>query len=86
MLIDWGLIGCFFNNAIILKTHHYIISFVPPLHSKGFCQVKINPKIREKLGSGWMGEALTRILFLLLKFCVFLMFFVLFSYLKKQDV
>ena len=28
---------------------------------KGFCQVKKNQKIREKLGSGWVGQAPTRI-------------------------
>ena len=27
--------------------------------TKGFCQVKKNQKIREKLGSGWVGQAPT---------------------------
>ena len=45
--------------------------------SKGFCQVKINPKTREKLGSGWVGQALTRIIIFLGNF-VFFMFFVVF--------
>ena len=40
---------------------------------KGFCQVKKNQKIREKLGSGWVGQAPTRIFF-------FFGNFVLFSY------
>ena len=38
--------------------------------TKGFCQVKTNTKIREKLGSGFVGQAATRILFF--KCCVFL--------------
>ena len=46
--------------------------------TKGFCQVKKNPKIREKLGSGWVGQALTRIFFFG-KCCVFFVIFVLFS-------
>ena len=32
------------------------------LPTKGFCQVKTIPKIREKLGSGRVGQAPTRIL------------------------
>ena len=43
--------------------------------SKGFCQVKRKPNIREKLGSGWVGQAQTRILIFWgesLRFCVFL--------------
>ena len=31
--------------------------------SKGFCQVETIPKIREKLGSGWVGQAPTPISF-----------------------
>ena len=38
---------------------------------KGFCQVKKNPKIREKLGSGWVGQAPIRNIFLFWKCCVF---------------
>ena len=46
---------------------------------KGFCQVKKNPKIREKLGSGWVGQASTRIIIFfrnvfLCVFCVVFMF------------
>ena len=47
---------------------------------KGFCQVKKNPKIREKLGSGWAGQAPTRILFFFWKFCVLSVFFVVFFF------
>ena len=46
---------------------------------KGFCQVNKLPKIREKLGSGWVGQAPNRIFFFVWKCCVFLFFFVLFS-------
>ena len=48
--------------------------------AKGFCQVEKIPKIREKLGSGWVGEAPSRILifffecFILFVFCVVFMF------------
>ena len=31
-------------------------------HTKGFCQVKKIQKIQEKLGSGWVGQAPTRII------------------------
>ena len=44
----------------------------------GFCQVKKNQKIREKLGSGWVGQAPTRIFFL--KFCRFVSFCVVFMF------
>ena len=40
---------------------------------KGFCQVKIIPKIREKYESGWVGQAPTRISFIfgnIVFFCV----------------
>ena len=47
-----------------------------------FCQVKKNPKIREKLGSGWVVQAPTRIFILLGKFCVFC---VIFMFPKKMD-
>ena len=43
--------------------------------SKGFCQVKKIPKIREKLGSGWVGQAQSRIKFFGGK-CFFFVFFV----------
>ena len=39
--------------------------------TKGFCQVKKNPKIREKLGSGWVGGSQDGFVFFW-KFCVFL--------------
>ena len=56
---------------------------------KGFCQVKTIPKIREKLGSGWVGQAPTRIIIFWGK-VVFFVFFVLFSFFqmvqkKKMD-
>ena len=56
--------------------------------NKGFCQVKKNPKIREKLGSGWVGQLPTRILI----FFGNVMFFVFFccfhapTYLKKKKI
>ena len=46
---------------------------------KGFCQVKKNPKIREKPGSGWVGQAPNGFFFFYWKCCVFFVFFVLFS-------
>ena len=47
---------------------------------KGFCQVKKNQKIREKLGSGWVGQAPTRIIILFWKCCVFFVFCVVFMF------
>ena len=46
------------------------------LIAKGFCQVKNNTKFREKLGSGWVGEAPTRIIFFFFSeiLCVFFCF------------
>ena len=55
----------------------------------GVCQVKKMRKIREKLGSGWVGQAPTRILFYSWKCCVFFCFCVCFLLLymfpKKWD-
>ena len=45
------------------------------LNIRGFVKLK-NPKIREKLGSGWVGQAPTHNYFCV-KFCVFFVFFVL---------
>ena len=42
---------------------HNMIFFNPVV--KGFCQVKKIQKIREKLGSGWVGQAPNRIWFFL---------------------
>ena len=42
---------------------------------KGFCQVTTNPKIREKLGSGWVGQAITMILIFFLEMLCFLCYF-----------
>ena len=42
--------------------------------TKGFCQVKKNPKIREKLGSGWVGQGPTWIILIFWKCYVFLCF------------
>ena len=56
--------------------------------TKGFCQVEKNPKIREKLGSGWVGQALTRILILFgnVVFSVFLcVVFMFFKVSKKKN-
>ena len=51
--------------------HHYQYTTEHERSSdtKGFCQVKTNTKSREKLGSGFVGQAATRILFF--KCCVF---------------
>ena len=39
--------------------------------AKGSCQVKTIPKIWEKLGSGWVGQAITRISFCVCFLCCF---------------
>ena len=52
--------------------------------AKGFCQVKKNPKIREKLGSGRVGQASIRICLFFLKFCVFLCCFLAVYVSKKR--
>ena len=45
------------------------------LIAKGFCHGKNNTKFREKLGSGWVGEAPTRIIFFFSDIlCVFFVF------------
>ena len=50
---------------------------VNPHTAKGFCQVKKHPKIREKLGIGWVGQDSNRIFFIeILYFFVFLCRFV----------
>ena len=56
----------------------YISTRITPPSNKGFCQVKKNPKIREKLGSGWVGQAPNGIIIIFWKFCVFCVFFVCF--------
>ena len=48
---------------------------------KGSCQVKENLKIREKLESGWVGQAPTRIFFFY-KCCVFWCFLCLLAFFK----
>ena len=55
------------NFEIIVIMYHIL--------AWGFCQIKKNPKIREKLGSGWVGQAPTRIFFFGEKFCVSCVFF-----------
>ena len=50
-------------------------------NSKRFCQVKKNPKIREKLGSGWVGKVATRIFFFYYFF--FFLLFLLYMSQKK---
>ena len=54
--------------------------------TKGFCQVKKNPKIREKHRSGWVGQARTQILFFLEMLCFFVSFvlFLLFYMFRKK--
>ena len=53
------------------------------LWNKGFCQVKTIPKIREKLGSGWVEQAPTGIFFFL-KYCVFCVIFIVVHVSKKN--
>ena len=52
------------------------------IRCNGFCQVKKNQKIREKLGSGWVGQAPTRISFLEI-LCLLMLFFSLYMFPKK---
>ena len=49
-------------------------------HIKGSCQVKKNQKIREKLRSGWVGQAPTRIFFFFLEILYFSVFFFVFMF------
>ena len=58
--------------------------FMADGEGKGFCQVKKNPKIREKLGSGWVGQAPNRILIFSLKCCVFFVLFSCFQLFQKK--
>ena len=52
-----------------------------------FCQVKKNQKIREKLGSGWVGQAPTRIFFFeILSFREFLRCFHVSECFKKKNL
>ena len=56
-------------------------------NAKGFCQVKKIPKIRQKLGSVWVGQAPTRIFIFggnLVFFGVFLCFFMFPNFSKKK--
>ena len=48
----------------------------------GFVKLKKNQKIREKLGSGWVGQVPTRILLFFWKFCIFFLC-VLFFHVSK---
>ena len=69
------------NTYVMVYGHQNNLLFQCGKRPKGFCQVKIIPKIREKLRSGLVGQAPTRILIFLI-FCVFSCFFVLFSCFK----
>ena len=51
---------------------------------KGFCQVEKNPKIPEKLGSGWVGQAPTRISFFFGYIVLFVLFFRCTCFKKKK--
>ena len=56
-------------------------------NAKGFCQVKTIPKIRQKLGSVWVGQATTRIFIFwenLVFFCVFCVVFMFPNVSKKK--
>ena len=57
------------------------------LPCKGFCQVKKIPEIRENHGSGWAGQAPTRISFFWEKYCVFcVVFFVVDLYMFPKKI
>ena len=61
----------------------YLFIRLPWLEPQGFCQVEKNPKIREKLGNGWVGQAPTRILIIFLNVVSFCDFCVVFMFPKK---
>ena len=50
----------------------------------GVLSSRKNQKIREKLGSGWVGQARTRIIFFFGKFCIFVRFFCLLYVFPKK--
>ena len=56
------------------------------ISAEGFCQVKTIPKIREKLGSGCVGQAQTRISFFLQILCFFVLFLSLYMFPKKKKI
>ena len=51
----------------------------------GCVKLKKNLKIREKLGSEWVGQAPTKILFFLEMLCFFCCFFVVVHVSKKKE-
>ena len=53
---------------------------------RGFVKFLKNPKILEKLESGWVGEAPTQILIFLGKFCVFCVVVIFPNVSKKQKI
>ena len=68
---------CWYNE---LKTSKVML--------RGFVKLKKIPKIREKLGTGWVGQDPTRISFLfgnIVFFCVFFSLFMFPEKLKKLD-
>ena len=65
------------GNFEIIVIMYYILAW-------GFCQIKKNPKIREKLGSGWVGQAPTRIFFFWGRNFVFLVFFFVVVHVSKK--
>ena len=65
--IDW-------NIVIIMTILLMLFQRGACCNAKGVCQVKKNQKIREKLGSGWVGGPNSDFFFL-----PFFVFFVLFS-------
>ena len=58
------------SNLSFLLSKYPVLIIAMPL--RGFVKLKDIPKIREKLGSGWVGQAPSRILHFLRKMCVFL--------------
>ena len=74
------------NNKITIKSSRLDARrlFLHKLPSTFFCQVKKISKIQEKLGSGWVGQAPTRISFLGGNGVFFVLFFFVVHVSKKS--
>ena len=66
-------------NCILSSNLSFLLSkypvFIIAMPLRGSVKLKEIPKIREKLGSGWVAQAPTRILHFLRKMCGFLWVF-----------
>ena len=81
---QWSLHMLFFNNADVLNSF-FDVTKKQSMYTKGFCQVKKIPKIREKSEvGGWVKPQLIFLFFF--KYCVFCVLFFFVVHVSKKNI